>query len=930
MAYDYSQHAGASNNNSYNPGRTSGNSLAVPTPSRPYAGSRKGSHASGASVDLTDGDGYYADKGIAELDADVPLELDTFQAPDFNVGRLVSSLTDSLIAESKQGGGAFDPTAFIGALEQAVDELIPLRKDVARQTQHAEKQVEAAERQYSSKVKELRDNFNAVNNGFQNLETRITEVGRTTVRVGDELETLDRLRTRAAEARDIITYYYDFAKGDLSSLEALRKEGRVGRTKLAGVLRRLANVAREIEDVEDGEATRDAIDKYCEKFETDMLKHFDRYYQRGDPTMMAHCAKVLLDFNGGQSCVQVYVNQHDFFITRSRIADSGAITASPIWDTLPDPDAPAPHSEPGLSALYDEIRVTVGQEGKIITAVFPNPYIVMQSFLQRVFAQVIQAQIESLIEAASSSSTLAFLRVIYLARSSTNALVEDVKGLDFFKSASSGPAGSNATADQQALAGVSVLSGNTSTLGSGTASSTLILDLALAELFSPYLDKYIDREQKSLTELYAGCLVKFTRWHRIHSKTKTSGSNMFDRMVDKITTAAQNANVSDKASSAASAVQNEGARGLKQLMKLSGINTNEKSRDSNELQSPSIKSPSSGGLRDSSNGNTAMGDDLLNLTDEDGQISLATAERMFRWHAEAVGRMLELSPASDAPKNAFALLRVLGDSFGQGYLETALDTAISLVTSADGKTQPPIDSLKVIREVDLAVQLWQRYVSTAILPLAGSSLAMRREMSAYNAGSMTRIENRINELEQKMTDAITSWLSTLLSRQKKMDFKPKADANLFETERTEPCAACCNFMLRVREVVLASLSGKNQEGLLTDIGIIFHGLLLEHFKKFPVGDLGTILLTKDLAAYQDAMSTFSIPIITERFEMLRQLGKLFEVQVEVLGSFLDAENLRKVDRKLLRPYIQLRADYDKYPKKTFDQVFGDDKTAYRR
>lgn len=38
------------------------------------------------------------------------------------------------------------------------------------------------------------------------------------------------------------------------SLEALRKEGRVGRTKLAGILRRLASVAREIEDVEDGES----------------------------------------------------------------------------------------------------------------------------------------------------------------------------------------------------------------------------------------------------------------------------------------------------------------------------------------------------------------------------------------------------------------------------------------------------------------------------------------------------------------------------------------------------------------------------------------------------------------------------------------------------------------------------------------------------
>lgn len=96
---EYPQNTSASNFNSSKAG-----GLAVPALARP-AGSRKGSHASGASVDLTDGDGYYGDKGVIELDADVPLELDTFQAPDFNVGRLVSSLTDSLIAESKQGGG---------------------------------------------------------------------------------------------------------------------------------------------------------------------------------------------------------------------------------------------------------------------------------------------------------------------------------------------------------------------------------------------------------------------------------------------------------------------------------------------------------------------------------------------------------------------------------------------------------------------------------------------------------------------------------------------------------------------------------------------------------------------------------------------------------------------------------------------------------
>lgn len=71
------------------------------------------------------------------------------------------------------------------------------------------------------------------------------------------------------------------------------------------------------------------------------------------------------------------------------------------------------------------------------------------------------------------------------------------------------------------------------------------------------------------------------------------------------------------------------------------------------------------------------------------------------------------------------------------------------------------------------------------------------------------------------------------------------------------------------------------------------------------------------------MQAFNIPIVTERFEMLRQLGKLFEVQVEVLRSFLDAEHLSRIDRRLLRPYIMLRSDYDRYPRKVFEEVFGD-------
>ena len=102
--------------------------------------------------------------------------------------------------------------------------------------------------------------------------------------------------------------------------------------------------------------------------------------------------------------MQVYVNQHDFFINRVRAEENidtrlyvsfdiyiGTwMTSHCRWDSLPDPDSPPPTSETGLQDLFQEIRTTVGQEAQIVQAVFPNPAYVMQVFLQRVFAQSVR------------------------------------------------------------------------------------------------------------------------------------------------------------------------------------------------------------------------------------------------------------------------------------------------------------------------------------------------------------------------------------------------------------------------------------------------------------------------------------------------------------------------------------------------------------
>ena len=77
----------------------------------------------------------------------------------------------------------------------------------------------------------------------------------------------------------------------------------------------------------------------------------------------------------------------------------------------------------------------------------------------------------------------------------------------------------------------------------------------------------------------------------------------------------------------------------------------------------------------------------------DGILTLEMAERMLKWHAEAVGRVVELSPSAEvyvcvrlalvagadiSGKNAFALSKVLSETIGRSFIEIALDSYVKI------------------------------------------------------------------------------------------------------------------------------------------------------------------------------------------------------------------------------------------------------------
>lgn len=258
-------------------------------------------------------------------------------------------------------------------------------------------------------------------------------------------------------------------------------------------------------------------------------------------------------------------------------------------------------------------------------------------------------------------------------------------------------------------------------------------------------------------------------------------------------------------------------------------------------------------------------------TEEDGVLSTEIAESMLKWHAEAIGRCVELTAASDMCVHKFSLI-TLGShlltvprrhlvlqrssprpsashiskspSKRKSSPNPTRRSSSRIVFSASMRLDaaknelPDLHVLSIVRQVDMICHLWLQYVSIAILPLTGNSVTIRREFIIHNNQSVSKAEGATNTLLQKLTDGklhparprcrisfcavILAVLNNKLKAQNRNDFKPQNDDISFSRVSTDPCQQCCEILEKVRDASNRNLSGKNLEGFLVEIGTQFH------------------------------------------------------------------------------------------------------------
>lgn len=705
--------------------------------------------------------------------------LEDFSGRDFIVKEFIETLSDSAISVRRSIVGTpaatnqpFDPKPLIRTFENAQRRLGELSGDLEIRENELSAAVRRAEAQHSQNLTTLGRKLRQTIESFQQLDTSLNGTGlenaggtgNMAVETGRRLEELDRQRRRALDAHFLLECWDGVSnRGDLSLLENLRRSGTAeAKVRSAHIARQLLRISQRLDpqswretpsatndtygpnsSSEDLDAehtpprrnTREIIEKFSETLEKDLLKQFDDFYRKANFDGMKDCATVLQDFNGGASVIALFVNQHQFFIDRSQLVTEEVGGDAESWERLADPDAELPGVEPSLQSLLDEVKVVVQEESTIIRRAFPYHEQVLGKFLQRVFQQSIQQRLELVLEKASGVSSLAFLRCLQSSRGYISALIDDLKA-----------------------------HGLTEHPDSISSQTALLLDQQLEELFVPYFvgSSYIERERRTLEELFSALLFRFTCFQARRKKAATTFMASLARPGTELLSTARDAFIARLDSPEMSPIQRSM---LLQVAKLGEV-------------------PETVRLTE------------IRLVEEDGQPNLGDVKRMLKWLAEAVGRGLELSVNADTHKDVSALLTLLLGTMGDGYVDVCLDAALEAATAQEsGKTEPDFGYLPSVRTTISITTLMVMCVNAVLLPLATASITTRHDMEKRTSQTTTRIEDKINTIEQKTIDGTLAWVGRVLSGQRKNDFRPRESDNAAWLEMLQtPVRGICFYL----------------------------------------------------------------------------------------------------------------------------------------
>lgn len=765
-----------------------------------------------------------------------------------------------------------DPKPYIRTFEFILKELKSLSEEAANKKLQLVQQVSSQELQHAENVVKLSSDLKNMMLKYDQLDNQLTNVNQVVSPLGEKLEVAIRRKKAYAKSVELITQYNAFyTDGKSKYLEILRVSPNCHKKTQAAILvKSLLALAFKVEtsSVPRTGQVAATIEKYSEMMETDLLDRFNNAYRDNNFSQLNEIALILNYFNGGVNVIQSFINQHAYFIDTKQIDqdESNQIFLDEEFKgRLVDPTLHGVVYEKKMVELLNDIESVVKNESKIVKRVFEEGApLVIQLFMQRIFAQKIEPKVDFLLSASQSLSNLAYVRMLHALYSLLGQFIKDLS--EYF----------------QLLE-----------IDHDNALSTT-LEQCYSDLFSKYLfdrSKYFDIERKSLE----GILLEQTTQFNIRHEKDIRSRALANKLTSNLENGLDLTDLSTTSRSKLTQLNNFFKTHIdKERLTLNRSNSLNRSSSLNNH-----------GSNVSSSSNQEL-DYTANVSD-DG-FCLEGADAMLKCVVESIARVMELAP-NKASNYSYELLEVMLIGIISSYVETALETAYSQICKVDVNKISDI-KLSFLRYISLGTEilsLTSASVKAIFLPILSNAPEIKSKIIEMTNNQIKRCELLINTILEEVIQVYLSKFISCLAKQKKKDFSPKSQ-ELLDND-TLPAVEIVTILNSVYSQSSLYLKAKNLQAFLNKVGEGLYNLLLNHYGKFQVSSTGGIIVTKDIIGYQTAIEAWGIPLLFEKFTILRELANLFTVQPDLLDSLTKEGHLADVSSEIISSYISSREDF---------------------
>ncbi|CCG21742.1 Sec10 protein [Candida orthopsilosis Co 90-125] len=280
--------------------------------------------------------------------------------------------------------------------------------------------------------------------------------------------------------------------------------------------------------------------------------------------------------------------------------------------------------------------------------------------------------------------------------------------------------------------------------------------------------------------------------------------------------------------------------------------------------------------------------------EEDDLKAIDSVETLLKTAAESIGRALELAP-NEAAEHSLDVLAILIVNFEKLIVREELQLqSLNFFWT--------LNSIQFKKEILFCLTACAKKI---IFPCVTND-PIAKGKARFLINEFVKVqETSINELLNSIVDYSLTQIRGFLGKQKKKDFL----CDSIEDD-TEACELISEFLNEMYANISVALTGDNLLNTLLMIGNEFLKLLLEHYKKFSVNSIGGVVLTKDAIRYQTIIDEWGIPELSEKFQILKEIGNLFTVSSELVNSLVTEGQLSRMKPYNVRQYISKRADFN--------------------